>query len=177
MSLSIDVCIGTARARLRDRRQSDSGRRALLDPAGQRRFVASARRKFRTSMCVSRATIRHGTSGFLSYVRLMRRSTQSGASGAQDIRHERAVSASRSMRQDTDLRVSVALSAQLSAAETRRIERVRGSARSAATKRAYSSDWALFTTWCESRGSAQLPASPMLCRRIPGRECRRRGRF
>lgn len=34
------------------------------------------------------------------------------------------------------------------------------SARSAATRRAYESDWAIFTAWCAAHGLAALPASP-----------------
>ena len=33
-------------------------------------------------------------------------------------------------------------------------------ARSTATRRAYDSDWAIFTAWCEENGLAALPASP-----------------
>lgn len=33
-------------------------------------------------------------------------------------------------------------------------------ARSGATRRAYGSDWAIFTAWCEGHGLAALPASP-----------------
>ncbi|MBI0477199.1 integrase [Sphingomonas sp. MA1305] len=33
-------------------------------------------------------------------------------------------------------------------------------ARSAATRRAYDSDWAIFTAWCEGHGLAALPATP-----------------
>lgn len=50
----------------------------------------------------------------------------------------------------------------LAAADIARIERLRGRARSAATERAYASDWARFTAWCRARRAAPLPASPLL---------------
>ncbi|MBB4610529.1 MULTISPECIES: site-specific integrase [Sphingomonas] len=57
---------------------------------------------------------------------------------------------------------SIDLAPDLNQSDRARVDHFLARASADATLRAYRSDWRLFTTWCDTRGYASLPASPIV---------------